>query len=253
MVMGRYREWAAIYLKGLAMGSADAIPGVSGGTIALITGIYTRLIDALTEITPVKIFELASSLLERDFSSSRETLIEMDILFLMVLASGVFSALLLVLNFMHGLLANYPVPTYGFFFGLIGLSAVVLYEEIDVTNRYRKLAAVAGFTVAFVASGYGAGSLGHSYTILFLSGMIAVSAMVLPGISGSLFLLMLGQYDFITGALSEFISASLNFLKTGNLEKIVAASPPIVVFVSGAFLGLFTVVHIVERALESHR
>jgi putative membrane protein len=253
MIPEKYREWITVYLKGLAMGTADAIPGVSGGTIALITGIYERLIDALTQFNPSRFYGLTQNFFRREFSEVKNSLLEMDVPFLAVLVAGIFTAVILVLNFVHVLLSRFPVQTYGFFFGLIGLSAVVLYEEIDVSTHRRKLAGLAGFLAAFLASGYGAGSLGHELPVLFFSGMIAVSAMVLPGISGSLFLVILGQYEYISGALSEFTDAALSFVTTGNFEQVVSASPPILVFVSGAFVGLFTVVHVVERSLASHR
>jgi len=253
MVLERYREWITVYLKGCAMGCADAVPGVSGGTIALITGIYERLIDALTSVNYDKLERSLLGLKDRDLSEIRKILLEMDVPFLAVLGVGIMTAVVLVLRLIHYLLSNFTVPTYGFFFGLIAVSALVLYRGVDLSAFWSKTAAVTGFLLAFIVSGYGAGALGHSLPVVFLAGMIAVSAMVLPGISGSLFLIILGQYDYISAALTEFTDALVETVTTGNLETLTSSAPPIIVFISGAFVGLFSVVHVVKKSLEKFR
>jgi putative membrane protein len=248
-----YRELLVVYLKGLAMGSADAVPGVSGGTIALITGIYERLIDALTSVNLQNGRKFFSSLYSRDKEGVMEVLEDIDSWFIMTLGVGIGTSIVLVLNLIHVLLTRFTAPTYGFFFGLIAFSAVVLMGEFDITPVSAKLAGLFGFSFAFAASGLGAGTLGHELSVLFIAGMLAVSAMVLPGISGSLILVILGQYEYITGALSEFTGSIITLFRTGNPEDLIAASPPILVFIVGATVGLFSVVHLVERALERHR
>lgn len=253
MKPGNYRELVLIYLKGFAMGCADAVPGVSGGTIALITGIYERLVDALTSPSKDRILRFTENLMDLDTIELRKILYEMDVPFLIVLGTGIATAVLLVLNMVNLLLSQFPVPTYGFFFGLIAASAAVLYRDIDFSTAGRKIAALTGFSVAFLASGYGATTLGHELPVLLLAGGIAVSAMVLPGISGSLLLIMMGQYEYISGALSKFTESLITAVKTGDINSMISASPPIIVFVAGAFIGLFSVVHLVEKALETRR
>ena len=253
MKPGNCRELVLIYLKGFAMGCADAVPGVSGGTIALITGIYERLVDALTSSSKDRILRFTESLMDLDTIELRKILYEMDVPFLMVLGTGIATAVLLVLNMVNLLLSQFPVPTYGFFFGLIAASAAVLYRDIDFSTIGRKIAALTGFSVAFLASGYGATTLGHELPVLFIAGGIAVSAMVLPGISGSLLLIMMGQYEYISGALSKFTESLITAVKTGDINSMISASPPIIVFVAGAFIGLFSVVHLVEKALKTQR
>lgn len=253
MVLERYRQWITVYLKGCAMGCADAVPGVSGGTIALITGIYERLIEALTSVNYDKIERSLLGLKNQNFPEIRKVLLEMDVPFLAVLGAGIMTAVILVLRLIHFLLSNFTVPTYGFFFGLIAVSALVLYRGVDLSELGSKIAAVAGFSLAFIVSGYGAGALGHSLPVIFLAGMVAVSAMVLPGISGSLFLIILGQYDYISAALTDFTDALVETVTTGNMETLTASAPPIIVFISGAFVGLFSVVHVVKRSLEKFR
>ena len=251
--MSDLREWLIVYFKGLAMGAADAVPGVSGGTIALITGIYERLIQALTAVNFSTATEMLGSVKQLDTEGLKEKLVEIDFPFLIVLGAGIATAVVLVLRFMHYALSNFPVLTYGFFSGLIAFSAVVLYSEVDISTTRRKLTALIGFLIAFTASGLGANTLGHQLPVLLFSGMLAISAMILPGISGSLILVILGQYEYISQALSDFLSAVAEALTTGNIQPVADTGLPIAVFVSGAFLGLFSIVHVVRKALEVYR
>jgi len=179
----------------------------------------------------------------------------MDGPFLLVLAAGIGTAIVTVLRTVDFLLEAVPVATFGFFFGLIAASAVVLYGEVDLSTRGRRVAAAAGFLVAFLASGYASTALGAGYPVLFAAGAVAVSAMILPGISGSLLLVILGQYEFMSGALSTFVDRVVDVAQgdgTG-LAGVVDAAPPIVVFAAGAVVGLFTVAHAVRRALAAYR
>jgi putative membrane protein len=247
------KSWIIIYMKGFAMGSADAVPGVSGGTIALITGIYERLINAITSLTPEILFRFLKGLKEKDPKSISQTISEFDGYFLTILLTGIISSLVLLLRLMHYLLQHFPIPTYGFFFGLIAASIAVLLGEITLSSPENKLAAIAGFLTSFTAAGYAATSLGHSLPIIFLSGVISVSAMILPGISGSLVLVILGQYKYISGALTEFTNHTISLLKTGKTKGLIESSPPILVFMLGAVIGLLTLAHTIRKALEKHR
>ena len=247
------KNWLSIYLKGFAMGSADAVPGVSGGTIALITGIYERLIEAVTSINHVNGMKAVESLRKRDLNGVKEVFRDVNGGFLTVLGLGIISAIILVLRFVHLLLQEYPIPTFGFFFGLIAVSVLVLWREVDVSTNKNKVMALTGFLVAFLTSGYAASFLGHGLPVVFLSGAVAVSAMILPGISGSLILMILGQYEYMSGALTKFTDALVTAGQSGNLQNTIESSTPVFVFVVGAFVGLFTVAHAVRRALERQR
>lgn len=253
MEIERYKEWLLVYAKGLAMGCADAVPGVSGGTIALITGIYERLISAITSIDVEKVVTVARGINPSNLSEAREVFRDLDGFFLMVLMTGILTAVVSVLRAVHYLLTHHPVATYGFFFGLIAVSAAVLYRGIDLSTRATKLSAMTGFLLAFLVSGYATTGLGHGPGILFLSGVIAVSAMVLPGISGSLLLIILGQYEYMTGALSRFTDSVVSGLVAGEAGPVVETSQPVLIFVVGSLVGLFTVAHAVRKALEHHR
>ena len=235
------------------MGAADAVPGVSGGTIALITGIYERLIAAVTAIQPGRLGDLLGGVQAERRPEAITALREMDVGFLLALGAGIATAVITVLRIINVLLETNPVETYGFFFGLIGASAVVLYSEVSLATRGRQVAAVAGFLFAFVLSGYAAGALGSSLPVVFVAGSIAVSAMILPGVSGSLLLLMLGQYDYMSGALSQFTDALFGLLNGAGLEPVFETSTPVLTFMTGAVVGLFTVAHSVRWALANYR
>ncbi len=165
------RDWLAVYLKGVAMGCADAVPGVSGGTIALIVGVYERLIAAITNVTPERIRRVLAGAHPRNLPDARAAFLELDGAFLAVLGAGIATAIVTVLRVVDHLLETLPVPTFGFFFGLIAASAVVLYAEVDLSTRDRKAAAAGGFLLAFLTSGYASSALGAgSLPVLFVAG-----------------------------------------------------------------------------------
>ena len=251
--MADARDWLVVYLTGLAMGSADAVPGVSGGTIALIVGIYERLIAAVTAIDPDRIARVLAGVRASERADARAAFREVDGGFLAVLGAGIGTAVVLVLSLVDALLSAVPVATYGFFFGLIAASAFVLYGAVDLETTGRKAAAVCGFLAAFLASGYAATALGHALPVVFVSGAIAVSAMVLPGLSGSLLLVVLGQYEFMSGTLAAFLDGIAAAAAGDGTAGIAGALPPIVAFLAGGVVGLFTIAHAVRRALEAAR
>jgi putative membrane protein len=245
--------WLVVYLKGLCMGAADAVPGVSGGTIALITGIYERLIAAITAVSPDRLLAVALGPLPGRRTDAADALRAIDAAFLLVLVAGVFSAILTVTRVVHVGIESAPVVTFGFFFGLIAASAWVLFSEVALDTPGRVLAVVTGFSIAFVVSGEAAAALGQSLPVTVVAGAIAVSAMILPGISGSLFLIILGQYTYLTGTLSAFVDALLGAATGGPVAPIIEHGTVVVAFVAGALVGLFSVAHAVRWALERDR
>ncbi|MDZ5810482.1 DUF368 domain-containing protein [Halorubrum sp. AD140] len=247
------RDWVTLYLKGVAMGSADAVPGVSGGTIALIVGIYERLIAAVTAIDPGKVRRVLSGVRPANLPDARAAFHEVDGAFLLVLGAGIGTAVVVVLSGVDYLLATRPVATYGFFFGLIAASAAVLLGGVELDTPRRKGAAVAGFLLAFLASGYASTGLPSSLPVVFLAGAVAVSAMILPGVSGSLLLVVLGQYEYMSGTVSRAVDG-LAALATGNgSDALVETLPPVATFLLGGVVGLFTIAHAVRYALARAR
>ncbi|EMA57668.1 DUF368 domain-containing protein [Halorubrum kocurii] len=251
--MAGLREWATLYLKGVAMGSADAVPGVSGGTIALIVGIYERLIAAVTAIDPGRIQRILTGVRPANIPDARAAFHEIDGAFLLVLGAGIGSAVVAVLSGVNYLLTTRPVATYGFFFGLIAASAGVLLGGVALDTPRRKAAAAAGFLLAFLASGYASTALGSSLPVVFVAGAVAVSAMVLPGISGSLLLVVLGQYEYMSGTVSRAVDGLVAFLTGDGSDALLETVPPVVTFLVGGVVGLFTVAHAIRYALARAR
>ncbi|MFC3956989.1 DUF368 domain-containing protein [Halovivax cerinus] len=242
------------FITGFAMGMADAVPGVSGGTIALIAGVYDRLIAAITAVDPCVLRRLRTIHSSKTRHKLRVELFAMDLPFLLTLGSGAILAVLLLANAMHYLTDVYPVPTYGFFTGLIAASALVLYSEVDVTTVRRIGVASLGIIVAAGVSGLSSAGVSHALPVVFVTGAISICAMVLPGVSGSFFLLLLGQYEFLTGTLSR-ATDGVGAVVFGGQSPATLADPAAVVatFGAGAVIGLFTMAHLIERALASYR
>ena len=243
-----------VYCKGLAMGAADAVPGISGGTIALITGIYERLIRALTAFDPTVLGSLRSvhrSESRREFVSK---LVEMDVPFLLALGLGMVTAVVVLARMVQFALTTVPGQTFAFFFGLIGASALVLFELEWLSTPGRVFAGFMGFSLAFVVAGATAAEgLPHTLPVVFGAGAIAISGMVLPGISGAFILLLLGQYDYMTATLNRFVDNVVVIAGGGSTEAFVDAGSVVAVFIAGAFVGLFTVAYVVRAALERYR
>jgi len=247
------RTFLVVYLKGLCMGAADAVPGVSGGTIALVTGIYERLIAAITAVTPGRIVEVFAAPLPGRRDGARTAFRAVDGPFLTALGAGILSAVLVATRVLHAALEAEPVATFGFFFGLIAASAVVLRGGVSLDTSGRIGAAVAGFSLAFVSAGRAAAALPSTPLVTVVVGAIAISAMVLPGVSGSLILVILGQYEFLVARLTAFVDGLLGLPVGGSVESIVDPGTTVVAFLVGAVVGLFSVAHAVRWALVRYR
>jgi len=235
------------------MGTADAVPGVSGGTIALITGIYQRLIESLSSPDIQKFKRGLAFTKNKDFDGLKELMQEMDVHFLIVLGAGVVSAIIVVLNLMDGLIESNPVSVFGFFTGLILISAIILYREVELQTKWSKLSALIGFWFALLVAGIGANTLGHTPLVLFVSGALAISAMILPGISGSLILVVLGQYEYMSNVVSSATDAVLSIFTGVGQENLLETVFPAGIFILGAITGIFSMVRIVEKSLERNR
>ena len=246
-------DWIAVFLKGVAMGAADTIPGVSGGTIAMITGVYERLVTAIAALDPRLLATLAG--LHRASGRQRfvGTLRERDVHFLVVLGLGAVTAVVALSRVMHAAITGYPALTFAFFFGLIGASAVVLYGELSVDTVAAVAASAVGFGLAFWLPGTSAGGgFPTDLPFLFLTGAVAITAMILPGVSGSFLLLLFGQYEYLTGVLTRFVDGLLDVVSGGGplprSEGVVVA-----VFLTGAVIGLLSVARAIRWALDSYR
>jgi putative membrane protein len=183
-----------IFLRGLLMGAADIVPGVSGGTMAFITGIYDELIDSIRAFD----LECLRRVLKLDIAGAWR---HVNGNFLLALVLGIATSIFSLARIISWVLENHPVPLWAFFFGLILASALVLLREVERWNAARLLCLVVGVAIAlYIALSPGA-QLDIGLAGVFLSGFLAICAMILPGISGSFILVLLGMYSVVLGAI----------------------------------------------------
>lgn len=207
------KDYLVIALKGMGMGAADVIPGVSGGTIAFIVGIYEELIESIKSIN-LKSLKLLFTLKLREFWKA------INGSFLLTLVLGIVASFLLLAKTMTWLLENERVLTYAFFFGLILVSTYYVSKRIKVWNASRVIIFIVGGALAFWVTSVSPAQTPNDLWFIFLCGAIAICAMILPGISGSFILLLLGKYQYMMQALSD-------------LDIVV-----ILVFALGAIIGI---------------
>jgi putative membrane protein len=225
------KERLLIFVRGILMGMADIVPGVSGGTIALITGIYERLIFAIKGIN----LRFLAYLLRKDVENAKKHLFSMDLGFLITLGLGIMAAFMVLSRVIGYLMQFYPANTYAFFFGLILASAGFVYRQVSGINHRTVISAAFGFALAFAFVGAGTLQTVHTLPVIFASGVVAVCAMILPGISGAFILFFLGQYEYMLGALH-------------GLDLLV-----VLVFMVGALTGLFSMARLLGYLLHNHK
>lgn len=195
------KQLLAVYFRGMAMGAADIVPGVSGGTIALIAGIYERLINAISSIGPHlwSIFRQQGGI-----KGLIAVWRQVDATFLLCLVLGIGTSIVTLAGIIKGLLDNQPLLIWSFFFGLVVATVLILLTEIKRWNITRVGAFIVGLIAAIVISNLPVLATTPSLAYLFFAGAIAICAMILPGISGSFILLLLGAYDTVLEAVHTF-------------------------------------------------
>ena len=190
------KEAGILSLKGLCMGSADVIPGVSGGTIAFITGIYEDLIKALKSLD----FTMVRRLLKFDLKGA---VAASQIRFLLSLFAGIGFAIISLARLMNYLINTYPVFTWSLFFGLIAASIWVVSRQVPAWTMRTAISLAIGIAAAAFIMNLIPITTPEALWFIFLCGIIAICAMILPGISGAFILLILGKYEFITATLKN--------------------------------------------------
>lgn len=216
-----------LYLKGVAMGAADVVPGVSGGTIAFISGIYETLLLSLRSFDAA----LLRMVLRGAWTEAWQ---KINGNFLSVLLAGIASSILLLSRLMIYLLEFHPIPTWSFFLGLILASIVGICRTLDLRSWRFGVGFVLGTIFGYAITVMSPTQTPEALWFIFVSGAIAICAMILPGISGSFILLLLGKYKFILQALHDF-----------NL-------PVILVFMTGAAVGILSFSHLLSWLLRKH-
>lgn len=217
-----------VYAKGAVMGVSDSVPGVSGGTIAVVANIYDRIIFALRAVDAAALRLLLKG-------RPKECWQRVDGTFLLLLGLGIASGLLLSANLIVYLIENNPEPLRAFFIGLIAAAIWMLRGEIVLGDPRNALSAVGGTLLVLLVSMASPGESQPSAVYLFFCGMIAISAMLLPGLSGAFILLLLGAYEYMLAALTAF------------------DIPTLLIFLAGCVLGVLLMSRIVAWLLRRHR
>jgi len=225
------------------MGSADIIPGVSGGTIALITGIYERLIKAIKSIDLKFIPYFIRGFASKNYlKKAKKNFLDIDFPFLLPLLAGICVAFLALAPILKLLFDGYPAHTAAFFFGLIISSACVMFLKIRFEITWKSSVFIPiGFMVGLLIVGLQGAQTENSHIIIFFSGIISFCAMILPGISGAFILYLFGQYEFMLGVLQE--------LEQMNFSKLSFA----IVYIIGGIIGLLVFSRLLSYLFKKYR
>ncbi len=230
-----------LFLKGMAMGISDLIPGISGGTIALLLGIYKDFISSLKSIN----YKSFIYLIRLDFKKLNN---QLNLCFLLPVFFGILSSIFIFSSLISFLLLDYKVLLFSFFFGLIFFSSIRLISNLKPSSTLDFLTVFVGLITGlsfFIVSSL---STSNSIFSIFLAGFIAISAMLLPGISGSYILLILGKYEFMLDSISSFNWINILIFSLGAITGILSFSKMIhyllknyytstIFFLSGLMMG----------------
>lgn len=224
----RFLDYFIISLKGIAMGAADAVPGVSGGTIAFISGIYEELITSISNIN----ISLFSTLKKEGFSSFWK---QLNGNFLIALAIGIAVSFVTFMKAAKYLLEHHPILIWSFFFGLIIASIFFIAKQITQWNIKVIISLIIGAFLAYYISTLPALTNNDNPFFLLIAGAIAICAMILPGISGAFILVILGAYKTLSDAVNDV-----------DLKRIM-------LFAIGAFIGLLSFSKALKWLFKNYR
>ena len=211
----RFLDYLIISFKGLAMGAADAVPGVSGGTIAFISGIYEELIDTISNVNA----SLFKTLISKGFKAFW---VQLNGNFILALLLGIVVSYVSFMRIAKYLIEFHPILIWSFFFGLIVASLLFVGKQITKWSATTVISLILGTIAAYYISTLPSSAENDNPLFLFFAGAIAICAMILPGISGSFILVVLGAYKTLSDAIHDF-----------DLKKLAA-------FILGALVGLLS-------------
>ncbi len=212
-----FLDYLKVTFKGMAMGAADVVPGVSGGTIAFISGIYEELISTISGVNPA-LFVIWK---EDGFRAMWKKL---NGNFIIALFTGILISIFTVMRLANYLLENHPILIWSFFFGLVVASIWFVAKQIPKWNYKVILALLIGAAIAFYIVSLPPLSPNSSYLFLFFAGAVAVCAMILPGISGAFILVLLGAYKSVTEAAHDFDVKTLGIVGLGAIFGLLTFS-----------------------------
>ncbi|MDC8003453.1 DUF368 domain-containing protein [Aureisphaera galaxeae] len=235
-------QYLVISLKGIAMGAADVVPGVSGGTIAFISGIYEELIETIHKLD-LGFFKVWKK------EGLKSAWKQYNLAFLIALFGGVLVSILSLAKLISWLLDNHPIAVWSFFFGLIIASIVYVGKQINRWNAQAIIAIIVATVVSYFITIMEPVGSPESTWFLFFAGCIAIIAMILPGISGSFILLLLGAYEAVIGTITQFIDSIRNL--DGSL--FMDAFVKMLVFALGAVVGLKAFSKVLNWMFSNHK
>ncbi|WP_027124570.1 DUF368 domain-containing protein [Gelidibacter mesophilus] len=224
----RFSDYLFISLKGIAMGAADAVPGVSGGTIAFISGIYEELITTISGVN----LSLLTTLRKSGFAAFWK---QLNGNFLLALLIGIVISFISFMRLAKYLIEQHPVLIWSFFFGLIVASIFFVGKQIKTWNLSAIGSLIFGTLAAFYITTLPSMANNDSSIFLFFAGALAICAMILPGISGSFILVILGAYKTLSDALSIF-----------DFKKIT-------IFAAGAVIGLLSFSRVLKWLFNNYK
>ena len=230
-----------LFLKGIAMGVSDLIPGISGGTVALLLGIYKNLIKSLKSINKKTLFYF----LTLNYNRLSH---QLNFKFLIPVFFGIITSIIFFSKIISFLITDHKILLFSFFFGLIFFSSLKIIYDLKPKSSKSYLIIILGFSFGFFISLINPINTSDSFLSIFLSGFIAISAMLLPGISGSYILLMIGKYEFMLESISNLYLENILIFSIGALLGILCFSKIIywllnkyynttIFFLSGLMLG----------------
>lgn len=215
-------DYVVISLKGMAMGAADVVPGVSGGTIAFISGIYEELIESLNNINLSVFIGLRSK-------GIKHTWEELNGSFLLALMIGVFISVFSIAKGVEWLLEQHSILLWAFFFGLVAASIIYIGKQIKTTLWNLEgvkvfLAIIIGGSIAYIITTLNPVSSSNSNLFLFFAGALAICAMILPGISGAFILVIIGAYGPVLEAISNRDLKTILIIGAGAIVGLLSFS-----------------------------
>ena len=211
------KEYLSLSLKGMAMGAADIIPGVSGGTIAFISGIYEELIETINNVNFEAIKKLKNNGIKSFWTHINGN-------FLIALLTGIAISIMSLAKVITHLLETHSQLLWGFFFGLIVASVYIVGKQVNKWDINNIISLIIGSSIAFYITILNPMQNPDALWFVFLSGSIAICAMILPGISGSFILLLLGSYEFILVAIKDFKLDVITIFGVGCITGLLAFS-----------------------------
>ncbi|PKP35101.1 MAG: DUF368 domain-containing protein [Bacteroidetes bacterium HGW-Bacteroidetes-17] len=223
------KNYMILFVKGIGMGVANVIPGVSGGTIALITGIFERLVNSIKsfDLKAVKLFFGFKFKLFADYT---------DFKFLISILLGIFVAIISLARLFDYLFIHYPVYIWSFFFGLVLASVYFVGKTVEKWNLSVILTFLLGTAIAVAVSIMNPSAENDNFFFLILCGVVAICSMILPGLSGSFVLVLMGNYKLV------MIDA------VNNLDLVILA--PVAL---GAVVGIIAFSHLLSWVFKSYR